>query len=75
MSKRKPPLTDYQKTIYTLEEQEILKLGAHIIRYEHSENEIEMAKALIQQLRQLMGKPLLTEEELDSMVERARNKS
>jgi len=75
MSKRKPPLTDYQKTIYTLEEQEILKLGAHIIRYECSENEIEMAKALIQQLRQLMGKPLLTEEELDSMVERARNKS
>ena len=40
MSKRKPPLTDYQKTTYTLEEQKILKLGAHIIRYEYSEDQI-----------------------------------
>jgi len=74
MSKRKPPLTDYQKTIYTPEEQEILKLGAHIIRYEYSEDQIEMAKSLIQTIRHFMGQPPLSEEELNSMVERAKNR-
>ena len=75
MSKRKPPLTDYQKTVYTPEEQEMLKLGAQIIRYDFSDNEIQMAKNLVQKLRRFMGQPPLTEEELDSIAEQAKNKS
>ena len=73
MSKRKPPLTDYQKTVYTPEEQEMLKLGAHIIRYDFSDDEIQMAKNLVQKLRRFMGQPPLTEEELNSIVERAKS--
>ncbi len=75
MPNKKPPLTDYQKTVYTSDEQKLLELGAHVIRYEYSNDEVEMAKALIQSLRQLMGKPPLTEEELSLIVEQAKNRS
>lgn len=73
MTNRRAPLTDYQKTIYTPEEQEMLKLGAHIIRYDFSDDEIQMAKNLVQKLRRFMGQPPLTEEELNSIVERAKS--
>ncbi len=73
MSKRKPPLTDFQKTIYTSEEQEVLKLGAHIIKLDYSDDDIERAKELVQAIRQLTGKPPLSEDELNSMIERAKN--
>ncbi len=75
MSNKKPPLTDYQKTVYTSEEQELLRLGAHIVSYEYSDDEIEMAKSLIQSIRQLMGEPLLTKEELTLIVNQAKNKA
>ena len=75
MTDKRPPLTDFQKITYTPEEQEMLKLGVHIIRYDFSDDEIEMAKNLVQTLRRFMGQPPLTEEQLDSIVERAKNKS
>jgi len=65
MTDKKPPLTDYQKTVYTPEEQEILELGAHIIRYEEFTND----------LRRAIGQPPLTEEELDILIEQAKNRS
>ncbi len=76
MSNKKPPLTDYQKTIYTPEEQEMLKLGVHIVRRdEFSSDQIEQAKALIQTMRRAIGQPPLTEAELDMLIERAKNRS
>ena len=75
MSTKKPPLTDYQKTVYTPEEQEMLKLGAQIIRYDFSSDDIQKAKNLVQVIRRFMGQPPFSEEELNHMVEQARNKS
>lgn len=76
MSNKKPPLTDYQKTIYTPEEQAMLKLGVHIARHdEFSSDEIKQAKVLIQTMRRAVGQPPLSEEELDMLIERAKNRS
>lgn len=76
MTDKKPPLTDYQKTVYTPEEQEILELGAHIIRYEEfTNNQIKAAKNFIQTMRRAAGQPPLTEEELDILIERAKGRS
>lgn len=76
MTDKKPPLTDYQKTVYTSEEQEMLELGAHIIRYDkYTSDEIEAAKNLIQTVRLAAGQPPLTEEELNMIIERAKNRS
>jgi len=76
MTKKKPPLTDYQKTVYTPEEQEILELGAHVIRYDgYTNDQIEAAKNLIQTMRRAVGQPPLTEDELDILIERAKNRS
>ena len=76
MTKKKPPLTDYQKTVYTPEEQEILELGAHIIRYEEfTSSQIQAAKDLIQTMRRATGLPPFTEEELDVLIEKAKNRS
>ena len=68
MSDKNPPLTDYQKTFYTPEEQELLKLGVHIVRYDYSESDVERAKNLVQSVRQFMGQSPFTEEELDSII-------
>lgn len=76
MTDKKPPLTDYQKTVYTPEEQKILELGAHVIRYdEFTTDQIEQAKAFIQIMRRAVGQPPLTEEELDMLIERAKSRS
>jgi len=76
MTDKKPPLTDYQKTVYTPEEQKILELGAHVIRYEEfTIDQIEQAKSFIRIMRHAVGQPPLTEAELDSMIERAKNRS
>lgn len=76
MPDKKPPLTDYQKTVYTPEEQEMLKLGVHIVRRdEFNSDQIEQAKVLIQTMRRAVGQPPLTEEELDMLIERAKNRS
>ncbi len=75
MTDKKPPLTDYQKTVFTSKEQKFLELGAHVVRNKYSEEDIDMAKSLIQTIRRLTGEPPLTEDELDLIIERAKNKT
>ena len=66
MAKLDRPLTDLEKNIYTLEEQELLKEGAHIVR--KGENEEETAKNFIYEIVKLFEGRKLTEEELDEML-------
>lgn len=73
MSDKNPPLTDYQKTVYDSGEQELLKLGTHIVH--PGADEVETVISLIQTIRHIMGEPPLTEEELTLIIEQAKNNS